>query len=168
MARGRRSGRKIDNLRWEVMGGTAAALAAGSVGVSILSSGASLPETVMRTRGNLLGYIDGAQAPGGLARVAVGLNVVPEGTGTTVLRLPFTDANDPSWFYHSVFFLGYEEGVIDVVDVPGITSFREIIDSKAMRRAGPDEEVQMVVEQSTVLAAISVNVVIGGRILLGF
>jgi len=120
----------------------------------------------MRARGNLLAFADTTQAPGGLIDVAVGMVLVPEGTGTTVLWSPITDAIAP-WFFYSRFHLGYEEMVTDVVDVPIATGYREAIDSKAMRKIRPDLEIQFVVEQATIATAMAVNVRVAGRFLLG-
>ncbi len=89
--------------------------------------------------------------------------MVPEGTGSTVLWSPLTDADAP-WFYYSTFFLGYEEYVVDVIDSPVLTAYREIIDSKAMRRVR-NQEVQLVVENTTIAGAVSVNIVAAGRML---
>ncbi len=52
----------------------------------------------------------------------------------------------------------------DVIDAPGVSSFRQVIDSKAMRRVR-NQEVQMVVENATALAAGTVNVGVNGRFL---
>ncbi len=168
MAR-RRSGKKIDTTRWVgAFGGTAGTgLSAGTLGVALLSS-ATLAETIMRFRGTLLAYMDAAGAPLRGVRVSVGLILVPEGTGSTVLWSPFTDENAP-WFYYSSFVLAYEEMVIDVVDVPQASGYREVIDNKAMRIIRPDTEVQMVVENTTLAGAgaASINVELSGRILLG-
>ncbi len=150
------------NRHWSGFNNTAAALAAGSVGFT-LAAAQHDRETIMRTRGSLLGYLDGTQSPGTLLVVAVGFALVPEGTSTTVLWSPFTDPDAP-WFYYESFFLGYEEYVTDVIDAPGVSSFRQVIDSKAMRRVR-NQEVQMVVENATVLAAGTVNVGVNGRFL---
>ncbi len=163
MARSR--SRKIDNLRWLGFNTTFAALSAGAVATTALAA-SQLPDTVMRTRGSIAAYLDSVSAPGGLVRVGVGLIVVPEGTGSTVLWSPLTDRNAP-WFWYTVFTLGYEEMVADVIDVPGMTSYREAIDSKAMRRSPPDTEIQCVAENATILNADGVNVTVDGRILLG-
>ncbi len=163
MARSR--SRKIDNLRWVGFDNGATALAAGSVGGTMLTSSA-LADTIMRTRGNLIAWLDGTESPGTAVDVAVGMALVPEGTAATVLWSPISDANAP-WFWYTRFHLGYEEMVTDVIDVPGISSYREVIDSKAMRRVRGDVEVQVVVENVTLLAAGSINLRVGGRILLG-
>ena len=163
MARNR--SRKIDNLRWLGFRGEAAALSAGSSAVELVAAG-PIPDTIMRTRGELVAYMDTTLAPGILVDVAVGFIIVPEGTGSTVLWAPITDPNAP-WFFYSRFTLGYEEQVTDVIDAQGLTVYRQTIDSKAMRKSPPDTEIQMVTQNSTILSAGAVNVVAGGRILLG-
>ena len=160
------TGKVIDNLRWE--GGNAlsiGALAAGSFGVLILSAGVPR-ETIMRTRGEVLVSADGAQAPGGAVLVSMGMVLVPEGQGGTVIWDPFTDEEAP-WFWYQETTIGYDEMVTDVIDVPGITSSRIVIDSKAMRRANVDEEVQFVVTNTTLGTAMSVNIRASLRFLLG-
>ncbi len=167
MARGfaRRRAKKIDNVRWANFSNVFAAMPASTVGFTAFTAGVS-PETWMRLRGSLLCYDDGLSGPGPLAQISAGLILVPEGTGTTVTWSPFTDAEAP-WIWWTSFFIGYEEMVTDVIDVPGITSYREIIDNKSMRRIRPDQEVQLVAENTTQLAAESVNLCIQGRVLLG-
>ena len=121
----------------------------------------------MRTRGNLVAYMDGAPNPGAFVEVGVGLIVVPEGQGSTVIWSPLSDANAP-WFWYSCFMIGHEEPVTDVLQHPELLTFREIVDSKAMRKAPPDTEVQIVFENATVGLAGTVNVGFCGRVLLGF
>ncbi len=165
---GRRSGfqKKIDTTRWLGISATSSAQSAGSVAIQ-LASATLTPDTIMRTRGNLVSYLDGSVAPGVGVIVSVGMIVVPEGTGTTVLVEPFGDPN-ADWFYYDEFRLGYEEPVTDVIDIPGVSSFRSVIDNKAMRRARPDTEVQFVVTNTTSLSAGTVHTMVNGRFLLGF
>jgi len=120
----------------------------------------------MRTRGNLVCWIDGLEAPAVSIIVSVGMHVVPEGTGTTVLTEPFADEN-ADWFYYNEFVIGYEESVTDVIAVQGLPIFREVIDVKAMRIAVPDTEVQLVVTNTTLNGAASLNITLSGRFLLG-
>ncbi len=87
---------------------------------------------------------------------------MPEGQSTTVVSSPITDDSAP-WLWYTRFTLGYEEMVTDVVDVPGLSSYREVIDAKAMRVLRPDREVQLVFEQASVLSANNVNVVANFR-----
>ncbi len=123
-------------------------------------------DTILRTRGSLIGYLDGLSAGGTAVLISVGIWIVPEGTGTTVLASPFSDPN-ADWFYYSQFVLASEELVADVIDVPAATGYREVIDSKAMRIGMPDTEVQAVFENTTLLGATPVNVNVAGRFLLG-
>ncbi len=163
MAR-RRSGKKIDFTHWSGFSAAALTMSAGSVGVLAVSA-QHLPETLLRTRGNLVSWLDGAQAPGTTVSVSCGLILVPEGTGSTVLWSPQTDADAP-WFWFERFFLGYDEGVVDTIACDGICSFRSVVDSKAMRII-KNMEIQFVVEQSTTGLASDINTVLGGRFLAG-
>jgi len=163
MAR-RRSGKKIDFVHWTGIQESALALTAGSVASTALAAQHD-PETWMRFRGNLLAYLDATQLPGRLIQVAVGLILVPEGTSTTVLWSPATDPDAP-WMYYDIFAIGWEEGVTDVVDMPGVSSYRSVIDSKAMRIVR-NQEVQFVTENVSVGSAGTVNVVLSGRALSG-
>ncbi len=164
MAR-RHGGRIIDTVRWAGFQATFGAFGAGTSAVNLLGAG-SFKETVMRTRGQLLCYVDGAVGTSILAQIGVGFVVVPEGTASTVLWSPITDTNAP-WYYYSVFHIGYEEAVADVVHHPVASGYRETIDSKAMRKGPPDTELQMVVENVTIAGAVSVNLSVTGRHLLG-
>jgi len=163
MAR-RRSGKKIDFLHWTFKNFTFAAVAAGT-GAGTMLAAQHLPETLMRTRGNLDSYVDGNQAPGVSAFIGVGMILVPEGTGSTVLWSPLTDPDAP-WFWFESFSLGYEEYVTDVIDCPNTTGFRAVIDSKAMRIV-KNMEVQAVVENVTSIGALSANIHISARFLAG-
>jgi len=161
-----RGKKKIEAIRWVGFQANALAMATATpVGVTMITAG-TLPETIMRTRGQLFAGVDGLTPPARLIDVAVGFILVPEGTGTTVLWGPITDPNAP-WFYYSRFVLGYEEAVVDVVDYPGYTTYRETIDSKAMRIVRPDHELQVVFEQLTIANALPCNVSVSGRFLNG-
>jgi len=143
-------------------GATFLGVGAGTAGLT-LSLAQHDRETLMRTRGNLLGYGDGALVTGALALISVGFAIVPEGTGTTVLWSPFIDSDAP-WFWYTSFHLGYEEYVTDVIDSPVLGGYREVIDSKAMRRIR-NSEIQVVVENTTVGGALTMNMGITGRFL---
>jgi len=92
--------------------------------------------------------------------------LVPDGTSTTVLVEPFADSAT-KWMWYTEFHVGYEEMVTDVIDVPGISSYRAEIDNKAMRKVAPEQEVQLVITNTTVLTASAVNVNFSGRFLFG-
>jgi len=160
MAR-RRSGR-APNVHWTGFGATALAFGAGNVGAT-LSVAAHGTETLMRTRGSLAAWFDGAPVTGAAAIISVGFIMVPEGTGTTVLWSPRQDRDAP-WFYWTSFVLAYEEYVTDVIWAPQVSDFREVIDSKAMR-ISRNQEVQAVFENVTLGGAATVNVAVEGRFL---
>ncbi len=164
MAR-RRSGKKIDFMHWTAVQGSAIALASGGTSGTTMLAAQHLPETILRTRGSLLSFVDSTQAPGGLISVAVGFVLVPEGTGTTVLWSPLTDIDAP-WWYYSAFVIGYEEMVTDVVEVAGLPIYRETVDSKAMRIV-KNQELQMVVETSPIAGSLGTNTAFHGRVLSG-
>jgi len=160
----RKSGRKIDFTHWTGFALSESAQAAGVAAQTLLSA-QHLPETLLRTRGQFSSYVDGNAAPGERARMGSGMILVPEGTGTTVLWSPLTDFDAP-WFWLELFTLGYEEYVNDVVDCPGMTSFRSVIDSKAMRVV-KNQELQWVTENATTGTALSANTDVIGRFLSG-
>jgi len=161
-------GKKIDFTSW-TLGSIAfnAIAAGGSAAFAIIGAG-SAPATLLRSRGQMMAWYDGVQTPATTTRVAVGMIVMPEGQGTTVVSAPLTDPNAP-WFYYSVFTLGYEEYAFDTLQAGALSSYREIIDDKAMRIIRPDREVQVVIESAAVQGAGSaVNVALDARFLLGF
>ena len=163
MAR-RRGAKKIDTVHWTYGSFSFNAQGAGSPAVNVLSA-QHLPETILRIRGSFSGYVDGASAPGKLVGCGLGLILVPEGSGTTGTWTPITDGDAP-WLWVSYFELGYEEMVTDVVDVPGISSYREVIDSKAMRHVR-NQELQCVLEVATILTVTNVNINGQIRVLTG-
>jgi hypothetical protein len=122
----------------------------------------------MRIRGSLVSWVDAAQAvAGNVVRVALGIAPVMEGQGTTVVWSPITDSNAP-WMYYEQWVFGYEEMVVDVIDIPGITSYRSVIDVKAQRILRPDVEMQIVIESSTIGGSgLVTNTFFSTRTLLG-
>ena len=165
--RGARPAKKINNLRWAGSQIFAfGAFSTGTVGATVLSAGVPR-ETIMRTRGQVLTAIDGASTPGTLTLISMGLVLVPEGLGSTVLWDPFADA-EALWFWHHEAFLGYEEMVTDVIAVQESLGACVQVDSKAMRKANVDEEVQFVMTNTTVIGGgESVNTGATFRFLLG-
>ncbi len=155
---------KIRNKRWDGALHTFV-FSAGTAAQTMVTSAAST-DTIMRIRGELVGFLDGLSATALGVHVAIGAIVMPEGQGTTVVSSPITDAQAP-WLFYEQFWIGYEEMVTDVVDVPGITSFRKTVDVKAMRILRPDRELQLVVEQATAGGASSINLQFAFRLLLG-
>ncbi len=166
MARSRsRQAPRIQNLRWAGANHSFFSLAAGSA-AQLFITAANVSDTLMRMRGNLVCWIDGLEEPAPAVDVAVGAIVMPEGQGTTVVSSPITDSEAP-WLWYDRFTLGYEEMVSNVVDIPGISSYRSVVNSKAMRILRPDREVQLVVEQATITTAASINLSVNFRVLLG-
>ena len=160
-----RHSKKIDNLFWQGGSGFGTALSAGQAAVNFAAS-AARPSTVLRIRGELTVYVDGASAPGKLIQVSWGIIKVPTGSGTTVQYAPVADAAAP-WMAYGRTILGYEEMVTDVIDVAGLTLKRFDVDSKAMRRMRPDEELQFVIENTTIGTASAINWAYGVRVLQG-
>ncbi len=159
----RRSGKKIDFVHWTPLQESFLAQAAGSAAVTAHAAQHD-PETLLRFRGTMICGLDGALGPASMVQVGLGLILVPEGTGTTVLWSPSTDGDAP-WIYYSQFFLTHEESVTDVLE-SGSPSFREIIDNKAMRIVR-NQEVQLVIENVTISGSASVNLGITGRTFWG-
>ena len=160
-----RPAKKIDNTVWAYSSG-AAGLGAGTAAFAFSSVG-TLPTTLLRMRGEVIGLIDAVQTPGKLLAINYGIILVPEGSGTTVQFSPVADANAP-WLLYGTGTLGYEEYVIDAIDCPVMSAFRHVIDNKAMRRIRPDVEMQMVFENSTFIAGATANVAYSIRWLQGF
>jgi len=156
--------KKIDTVHWTYGSIDNVARSAGTTGQTVLPA-QHLPETLMRIRGEWIAYADGVQAPGGQVAIGVGLALVPEGTGTTVLWSPITDGDAP-WIWVDYAMIGYEEAVTDVIDMPVISAVRRVIDSKAMRKVR-NTELQFVVENATSLTAMTVNVAGNVRVLAG-
>ena len=151
---------ELVNCHWSGFVNSFSAFGAGTVAATVQAAQHDR-ETLMRTRGELLAFADGSQAPGGVIDVGVGMVLVPEGTGTTVLWSPITDADVP-WFWYERFTLAYEEFVTDVIDAVGAPVFRKTIDSKAMRRIR-NQEVQIVAENATIGVGMSIVITANGR-----
>ena len=158
--------KKIHTLRWQGLQAVQTSnQSAGSVAVLVLSAG-SPAETIMRMRGEFSAWLPGASVPPKDVLVSAGLILVPEGQGSTVIWDPFNDVNAP-WIWFAELTLAYQEHVVDVVDVPTMTAARVVIDNKAMRKGSPDEELQMVVTNTTLGTAGTIRWSLAGRILLG-
>ena len=167
MSNGHRRGgfqKKIETVHWTYGSWAMFTLAAGTVAANVLAA-QHLPETLMRIRGENTAFLDAVQAPATAVSVAVGLILVPEGTGSTVLWSPITDGDAP-WIWWDAYHLAYEEMVTDVIDVQAMSGARRVIDSKAMRRVR-NQEVQFVAENATVATASAVNIFGSARFLSG-
>ncbi len=159
-----RGDKVIDVLRWGGSHLQFGSQAAGTAALTFITDGAT--ETLLRIRGEVLCYLDAAQAPTAQIKVAIGALVVQAGSGTTVINAPTTDPDAP-WLFYETFDLAYEEMVTDVIDIPLITAVRLKVDSKAMRILRPGREVQMVVENTSIQSAASFNLGFSSRVLLG-
>jgi len=148
-------GKKISETHWEVSSGFVGALTAGNSGFAFATVG-TRPVTLLRMRGEVVAYSDAATNPPSAVQVTYGIALVPEGSGATVRWDPVDDGNAP-WLLYGTGIIAYEEKVTDVVDIPGMTSFRHVIDNKAMRILRPDVEMQLVVANTTVSGAAAVN-----------
>ncbi len=160
----RRGGKKIDFTHWTSLTGRATAFSAGVIAVT-MAAALHEPETLLRMRGNIVAWLDAVGSTPRWVSVGVGVILVPEGTGTTVLWSPLSDPDAP-WIDFAVFSLGLEHYTADVIDSPGITSFRQTVDSKAMRIVR-NQEFQFVAENSTISGASAINVEFQARALSG-
>ena len=156
--------KKLDSVHWSGNSITFSGQSAGQA-ANTFSPAQHLPETLLRIRGEWLASLDGALEPGVLVGVACGLINVPEGTGTTVLWSPFTDA-DALWIWWDFMTIGLEEGVANIYEYAGLSVGRRVIDNKSMRRVR-NQELQVVMENTTLVSAGAVNVTVGARILSG-
>ncbi len=159
-----RHAKKIDTVHWTYGFASALSLGAGTVAANVLSA-QHLPETLMRTRGELLVNVNGAIGTNLMCAVGVGLILVPEGTGTTVLWSPITDGDAP-WFWVEYCAIGNQESVADVINSPILAACRKLIDSKAMRKVR-NREVQFVAENASIEGVPSVDIVLNVRFLAG-
>jgi len=163
----RRSGhaKKIDTVHWTGISVSALALAAaGTAGVTAAPA-QHLPETLMRIRGEWCGWLDGLQGSSNGASITAGLIQVPEGTGSTVLWSPDTDADAP-WIWWDTATVVNEEFVTDVTWATQVDSVRRVVDSKAMRRMR-NTELQFVVENISFGGTPAINCTLGARVLSG-
>ncbi len=161
-----RGSKTIDTVHWTFGSFAFAAVATSATSAVNVLAAQHLPETLLRIRGEWCAWLDALSAPELQNNVTIGLIQVPEGTGTTVLWSPVTDGDAP-WIWWDVMMLAYEEKVTDVVDVPGMTSGRRIIDSKAMRKLR-NTEIQCVVESTLPFGSGgNANIVGSARFLAG-
>ncbi len=165
MANRGRHAKKIDTVHWTGWTFSAAAVNAGTPVAVTVAAAQHLPETLMRIRGEWVAALDGAQTGGQGVSVSAGMILVPEGTGTTVLWAPSTDADAP-WIWWDVMHLFYEEYIADVVVSQMVADGRRVIDSKAMRRIR-NTELQFVVENLTIANSAAIRMAGSVRVLSG-
>ncbi len=158
MPSGRRTGRKPD-YEWE--GGSFAINAIGAANqiqspVSVLA-----PLTLMRTRGQILVGLEATPAAGEQFAVAIGIIIGTDAqltAGLTAFPNPAT-VLDAAWLWHQWVPLAAETAVMEQSD--GGMVHRVIIDSKAMRKMKPNENI-VVVAAGNVLAGAPTAFLIGG------
>jgi len=125
--------KKIESVHWTLIQNRFVGQSAGTAAAVALSA-QHLPETLMRIRGEWVCNLSGVAANATGTSVSMGLILVPEGTGTTVLWSPVSDGDAP-WMWWDTMGLLYSEQVTDVVYSTQTSSGRRVVDSKAMRKS---------------------------------
>ena len=165
MARRRGSGKTIDSVRWTGDVVTQMLAVSASAAVQQYAVGdQEVAPTILRTRGFLLLWMDAAVAAGEAMHLAIGLRTAPKGSGATVAITPISEA-EADWFVWRSVTLAAES-----VATGGIlnTSFYKMeIDSKAMRKMKPGQEIQLVLGYLNIVGGAAVNVAGQLRFLLG-
>ena len=157
MARGRRT-----DYEWQ--GATGAAALASNVPAIIAMVANNNPGTIMRSRGQVLGSIDGAVDDDKVA-IAVGLIIADDdavAVGVTAIPSPLNDM-EAEWIWHG-FLLLQAQGTS--TDAPGLTARLEI-DSKAMRRVKSNTQCVFAIHPNSLAGTPAVDVMIGLRSLQG-
>ena len=121
--------------------------------------------TIVRTRGRMMLSSDPSSTPGGFGELSVGLivvNTTAAAAGPTALPSPAGDIGS-DFFYWDVFTFG-----APAADVLGDTGSidRHVVDSKAMRKIGPNQVVVMIAELTTCEGVLVCNLCGALRILL--
>ncbi len=162
MARARsRAGRRADYTWQGTCFSVALASSAQSISESFVVGSTS---TLMRSRGSVIGSVDGA-VDNDKACVAVGLIVVTEeqlAAGAASVPSPHDDL-DAEWIWHG-FLLLQAQGTS--TDQPGLTSRLEI-DSKAMRRMKQTQSIVFAADNTPLAGTPAVDVTFGVRHLVG-
>jgi len=155
----RRSGRPND-YTWRLGTVSHLALSSGTISATILVG--DRRETLVRTRGEVLIWMDASGTIGDLVQVGWGLLVVPQGLGGTVVSSPIGDSDAP-WLAYGVCTLAFE--ATGAAGLSTLDHCRTVVDSKAMRKIMPDQDVVFVAENVTLGSAQSVNLVASIRAL---
>ena len=127
---------------WEGVTTTSLALSSAVVTEAQIFT-ADSSETLMRTRGELLVWMDASGSTAGDAAV-VGCGLIVAPTGATVAVDPI---NEPgaNWFWHNFSVLAVESPIGGAGQTSISGNDRVIIDNKAMRKLREDESVFFVV-----------------------
>ncbi len=158
----RTSGRRAD-LRWTR--GSAAILGqttAGVFGNSTIITTSERSETIMRTRGEILVWLDASgSVAGDILRWAAGFLIQQE--GQTPASTPIADGEAPFFWYETGTLAA--ETAVGNVGAPSEMA-RIVVDSKAMRILRPNQEVEFIYEVVDVVGAPISNASINARFLL--
>ena len=157
MARGRRT-----DYEWQGAQGVLS-LASNVPGIIAMVANNN-PGTVMRSRGQVLGSIDGA-VDGDAVSVAVGLIIADDdavAAGVASIPSPASDM-EAEWLWHG-FLLLKAQGTS--TDQPGLTARLEI-DSKAMRRVKSNTQCVFAAAPVSLAGTPAVDILVGLRSLQG-
>ena len=168
MARGRK---KIETVRWtgDVLASSTGLATAGTDSVSLYTVGdQEASPTILRTHFSFAAWLIGALGDGIGVQWALGIKIVPKGTGSTTLVSPLSEA-EGDWFVHRTGVLSYSELVADAIQSSGMSGQRVEVDSKSMRKLKPGQQIQISVSQVTIsgLTGASLRWACQPRFLLG-
>ena len=153
-------GRRAD-YRWTLGQFSALGQASNTAAQSVIVTAGTTSQTIMRVRGSWACQLDLASADGDAAFIGIGFLV--QQAGATATSLPNTDGDAPFFFYETVPLI-VEDASLSIDR--GLSSFRGVIDGKAMCVLRPDQEVIAIAEMSNVSGAPSWNVMASARFLI--
>ena len=164
----RRHGGMVRQTLWAAVGPATATMAAASNANRFLVSNAALlalrPFTVIRMHVNWFSESDQTSALESV-QVAMGFAVVSDqasAIGVTAVPTPFTDLSSDLWYLHDIAAMTYSFITGTGVQVPG--GIMKDIDSKAMRKVQEGEQINGMLETSSLSDGAIVTV--AGRMLL--
>ena len=149
-------------LKWDDFAFSALALSAGDTSAVVISP-VTESQTIVRTRGELLCWMDGAPTPPRLIRVGIGLLVQQAGATATVS--PLTDGDAPFFWYDVVTLMSDNTAAGGAPQQP-MASSRAVVDGKAMRVLRPDQDIFVVIETADVVGASASDIGFDGRFLI--
>jgi len=120
-------------------------------------------KTVVRLRGNYYARASGGTA-GDDVLLGLGVILVPDQlTTSTEFPMPLTEPDAP-WIWHDYVSFKFKSAADE--DTPDITFYRGVIDSKAMRRVTPNQDIAICLETLNGAGTGAVAVQFGFRVLL--
>jgi len=126
------------------------------------------PLTIIRMRGELSGFMTVAGTAGdGFREMAVGIGIVSTdavSVGVTAIPGPLGPDMGWSWIYHRLFSMQNSSTGAD--GATGSGSFRFEIDSKAMRKVGPNETLVAVSQVTTETGTAGARLTLDTRLLV--